>query len=251
MFDLEAYCESRREIVDAALDDVLPAGRSRPARLHQAMRYGVLSGGKRIRPTLCMAAAEALGASGKLALLPGLATELLHAYTLMHDDLPCMDNDLWRRGKPTVHMAFGEACALLAGDALQALAFEVLARASAPAPYDTGRLVAELAGAAGSRGVVGGQVVDLAAVNASPTPATIDFIHARKTAALFRAAVRMGAMVAGADSAQLAAFTDYAVNLGIAFQIADDLLDATPQAVGVFLHPWSHSMNVLINPYCG
>jgi geranylgeranyl pyrophosphate synthase len=157
---------------------------------------------------------------------PALALELQHTYTLIHDDLPCMDDDRLRRGKPTCHVVFGEANALLAGDALQALAFEIAARAMPGHGADPGILVRELAHAAGSRGVVGGQVEDLALRERAPTPETVAFVHLHKTADLFRAALRMGAMAGGADAGVLGALTEYAVCFGIAFQIADDLLDA-------------------------
>ena len=232
MFDLDFYMKKRRRAIDAVLDREMPAPDRRPTELHRAMRYSVFSGGKRLRPILCMASAEALGGPAESAWRPAAAIELLHAYTLIHDDLPCMDNDQTRRGQPTVHVAFGESCALLAGDALQALAFAVAARTPTPRPAVVADLIGELAQAAGSTGVVGGQVEDLAAVGTAPAPETIDFIHARKTAALFRAAVRMGARVAEADPAQLAALTDYADALGVAFQITDDLLDGTPSSAG-------------------
>lgn len=157
--------------------------------------------------------------------MPAVALELFHTYTLIHDDLPCMDNDAVRRGKPTVHVAFGEANALLAGDALQALAFELVARTTAPPPHHPNQLALELALAAGSRGVVGGQVEDLISANRLPDRITMDFIHLHKTADLFRAAVRMGAVLAGAQSGRLDSLTRYATALGLSFQITDDLLD--------------------------
>lgn len=226
MFDLTTYLTERRIQVEAALDHVLPPATDEPPALHEAMRYAVFSGGKRLRPILSMAAAEACGGRAETGLLPGCAVEILHTYTLVHDDLPCMDDDATRRGKPTVHIAFGETNAVLAGDALQAFAFELLGRVPPASPWTTGALVSELASAAGSHGVVGGQVADLSVPQDSPTPEQIDFIHLHKTADLFRAAVRLGAMAAGGTAEQVEALTCYAINLGLAFQITDDLLDA-------------------------
>jgi len=216
-------------MIDAALDEELPPANERPAVLHRAIRYSVFSGGKRIRPILCMAAAEAVGGKAGDARFPALALELLHTYTLIHDDLPCMDDDDLRRDKPTCHIKFGEANALLAADALQAMAFGVLAKARLPSRYPPTALLTELAQAAGSRGVVGGQVEDLAAVGGRKLhAATVEFIHLHKTADLFRAAVRMGAIAANAGRKELQALTDYGVNVGLAFQITDDILDGGP-----------------------
>ena len=225
MFDLKSYLSRKKQIIDAALDAELPPSRTLPSVLHKAIRYSVFSGGKRIRPVLCMASAEAVGGKAAEALFPSLALELLHTYTLIHDDLPCMDDDDLRRGKPTCHVAFGEANALLAGDALQALAFGLLARARVPPPYPGNQFVAELAQAAGSCGVVGGQVEDLAAGGAKPTAAVMRRIHLRKTATLFRAAARMGAIAGHAGQKELEALTDYGTCVGLAFQITDDILD--------------------------
>ena len=206
--------------IEVALGRALPPETRRPAVLHKAMRYSVMSGGKRLRPLLCLAAADAVGGDIRQALKPAVAVELFHTYTLVHDDLPCMDDDDFRRGRPTAHRVFGEANALLAGDALQALAFEVLAGAR---PAD--RLVLELARAAGSAGVVGGQVEDLAADPEKVDEATVRYIHQHKTADLFGAAVRMGALAGGAPTADLKALAGYARCLGLAFQIVDDVLD--------------------------
>jgi geranylgeranyl diphosphate synthase, type II len=228
MFDLKSHFTARRKLVESALDAAMPPANTPPAIIHKAMRYSVFSGGKRIRPIICLGAAEAIGVRARDAILPAAALELLHTYTLIHDDLPCMDDDDLRRGKPTCHVVFGEANAVLAGDALQALAFEIIAAAQTPKRYRHDMLVAELARAAGSRGVVGGQVEDLAFDNRKPTAKSIEFIHLHKTACLFRAAARMGAIAANATASQLRALTAYGVNLGMAFQIADDLLDAPP-----------------------
>ena len=225
MFDFLSYWDRRKRSIDAALDTEIPSASERPAVLHKAIRYSVFSGGKRIRPILCLAAAEAAGGKAKDALFPALALELLHTYTLIHDDLPCMDDDDLRRGKPTCHVKFGEANALLAADALQAMAFGILAKARVPSRYPATALLTELARAAGSRGVVGGQVEDLAAAGKTLDAATIEYIHLHKTADLFRAAARMGALAANAGKRELHALTDYGVNVGLAFQITDDILD--------------------------
>lgn len=227
MFNLAAYLRKQTAAVDTALDRVLPGEDVPPQPLHAAMRYSVFSGGKRLRPILCLAAAEVRETAAPAAMDAAVAVELLHTYTLIHDDLPCMDDDDLRRGKPTCHIAFGEAHAVLAGDALQALAFERAAAASRATRGDDGSMVMELARAAGSRGVVGGQVADLVAQTAGSDDADMDFIHLHKTADLFRAAVRMGALAGHASPAQLDALTSYAVHLGLAFQITDDLIDAS------------------------
>ena len=227
MFDLTAYLHARRRAIESVLNSVLPLETEPPQTLHRAMRYAVLEGGKRLRPILCMAAAEAVGGRTEAAALPGAAVEMLHAYTLIHDDLPCMDDDSERRGRPSCHIAFGEANAVLAGNALQSLAFEVLAGAIVERGCKAVRLVRELAAAAGARGVVGGQAVDIEAAQAEHAPAadTLDFIHRRKTAALFRAALRIGAIAAGAAESVIEKLGLYGENLGLAFQIIDDLLD--------------------------
>jgi len=191
------------------------------------MRYAVTGGGKRLRPLLCLAAADACRGDLEQALVPGLAVEILHAYTLVHDDLPCMDDDDLRRGKPSCHIAFGESTALLAGDALLTLAFEWTAECAAPEPYPASQFTLELARYAGSAGVIGGQVVDLQAEGKAPDAETLSFIHTHKTADLITAALRMGAISAGASPAALAAITQYGQDLGLAFQITDDILDET------------------------
>jgi len=228
MFDLTDYLNRHRARVETFLLARLPRENARPARLHRAMRYSVLAGGKRIRPILAIAAAQACGGPDDPALAAGAAVELLHTYTLIHDDLPCMDNDVLRRGKPTCHVAFGEANALLAGDALQALAFEWLA--GLPAAADPVRLVRVLAEAAGSLGVVGGQVEDLQAEGAPPSAKRLRFIHQRKTAVLIEAATRLGAIAAGAAEADIRRVGRYGRHLGLAFQAADDILNATASA---------------------
>jgi geranylgeranyl diphosphate synthase type II len=218
-------------LVEAALEAALPPADAPPARLHAAMRHLVFPGGKRLRPALALAGARAVGAAPERALPLAAAVELVHTYSLVHDDLPCMDDDAERRGRPAVHVAFGEATAVLAGDALLALAFEVLARAPASeAAAAQGRLaaLAELARAAGSRELVGGQSEDLArgAGGAAADAALLESIHRRKTAALIAAAVAGGALLGGADAAAVEGLRRFGLAVGVAFQIADDLLDA-------------------------
>jgi len=220
--DLDAYLRDCRQTVEAELDRVLPPANEAPALLHEAMRYSVFAGGKRIRPVFAIAAAECLGGSRQAALPAAAAVELLHTYTLIHDDLPCMDDDDFRRGRPSCHKAFGEANALLAGDALLTLALET----AASSPVAPGAIVRALASAAGSRGVVGGQVADLAATGQHPDEATMRFIHEHKTADLFRAAIEMGALSASADADALTALSAFGRACGLAFQMVDDLLDA-------------------------
>ncbi len=227
MFDLKSYLASQRQRVDHFLDERLPLASTRPSILHEAMRYCIFGEAKRIRPILCMAAAEAVGGSADRALQPGAAIELLHTYTLIHDDLPAMDDDALRRGRPTCHIKFGEANAILAGDALLTLAFEWLADCPAPPPHVSGALARELAAAAGSQGVIGGQVEDIAAEGKAPDADLVAYIHLHKTADLLRAAVRMGAIATGGSPQHVNALGQYGEHIGIAFQIADDLLNAT------------------------
>ena len=210
--------------VEARLEAALPSADDSPQGLHQAMRHAVLGGGKRLRPMLVYAAGEALGADQSLLDAPAAAVELVHAFSLVHDDLPAMDDDDLRRGRPTVHVAFDEATAILAGDALQALAFSVLAEADAGPALRVGWLQA-LAEATGARGMCGGQALDMAATGATLALDQLERLHALKTGALIRSAVRMGALAGGADAAMLARLDDYASALGLAFQIRDDILD--------------------------
>lgn len=230
MLDLKQYLAERRSVIEDALDARMPPETTRPQVLHKAMRYSVFAGGKRIRPILCLAAAEALGVPYAAALVPAIAIEALHTYTLIHDDLPCMDDDTLRRGKPTCHVAFGEANAVLAGDALLTLAFEWLAEAQAPPPYPPNQLAVELARAAGSRGVIAGQVEDLAAEGGDLSPENLAYIHSHKTAELIRASVRMGAIAGGAAAEALDALSGFGEDLGLAFQVQDDILNATGTA---------------------
>ena len=214
--------------VEAALSDWVPL--SAPAGLGEAMRYAVLDGGKRLRPLLTLAAARAVAGAVDVpaALRSACAVELIHAYSLVHDDMPCMDNDVLRRGKPTVHVAYGEAQALLAGDALQALAFELLTpEDGSVAPAVQARLCAALARAAGHHGMAGGQAIDLAHVGMAMTEAALRDMHRRKTGAMLEVSVHMGALSAGADGPTLACLQRYAQAIGLAFQVVDDILDVT------------------------
>lgn len=224
-FALETYLADRKHAVEEHLFDSLPAAGTRPAILAEAMRHAVVSGGKRLRPVLCLAAAEAAGGSAADARCAATAVELLHTYTLVHDDLPSMDNDLLRRGQPTVHARYGEALAVLTGDALQTLAFEVLANSPERRAGTVARLVKELAAAAGAAGVIAGQVEDIRFA-AAPTRAVIDFVFQHKTADLFKAACRLGAIAGGGDDTAVDRLARFADGLGFAFQIVDDLLDA-------------------------
>ncbi len=224
--DFKEFLSQCRLLTDAELERALPAETESPSELHRAMRYAVFGGGKRLRPAVCIAAARWGGVPEESALRPAAALELLHTYTLIHDDLPCMDDDDLRRGRATVHIAFSEALALLAGDALLTLAFEWLAGGEVSDPC-AARQVRELAAAAGSRGVVGGQVDDLAAEGRPAAWSEVVSIHARKTAALFRAAAVLGGIAANADASGLQALSVYGFELGMAFQVADDLLNVT------------------------
>ena len=214
-----------RARVDAALAAALPDPAHAPRRLHAAMQYAATDGGKRMRPLLVYAAGTAFGADIATLDAPAVAVELIHAYSLVHDDLPAMDDDALRRGKPTVHIAFDEATAILAGDALQSLAFDLLAHAPIPADARVAML-AELARAAGAHGMCGGQALDIDATGGAPIGIdALQRLHAMKTGALLRASVRLGAIAAGADAETRAHLDTFADALGLAFQVRDDLLD--------------------------
>ena len=217
---------------EQALDRSLPPAEHSPTELHRAMRYAVLGGGKRLRPLLVYAAAHALGEDGAQLDTAACAVELIHAYSLVHDDLPAMDNDALRRGRPTCHIVFGEAMAILAGDALQALAFALLAGQPADATEAVTRMamLRALGQACGAEGMAGGQALDLAAVGRPLTLAELEHMHACKTGALIRASVQLGALAAGADAATLQALDDYAHAVGLAFQVRDDILDVQGEA---------------------
>lgn len=217
--DLKDYLERKRKIVDQALDKYLPKEKDEPKIIHKAMRYSVFAGGKRLRPILSMASFELVGGKGNSILPVACALELIHAYSLIHDDLPCMDDDDLRRGKPTSHKVFGEGMAVLAGDALHALAFEVLLRAK--------RLdvISEVANAIGTFGMIGGQVADLEAEGEKVSLSQVNFIHTHKTAALIKLSIRAGALLGEASSEELDALSRYGEKIGLAFQITDDILD--------------------------
>jgi geranylgeranyl diphosphate synthase type II len=225
--DLKGYLETRKTLVDAALDRVLPPETAEPTRVHQAMRYSVLAPGKRLRPILVIAGAEAVGGRAETVLDTACALELIHAYSLIHDDLPAMDDDDYRRGRLTNHKVFGEALAILAGDALLTLAFRLVAAnaAAAAEPAVVARVVSEIADAAGTDGMVGGQVVDIESEGKAISAEMLDYIHLRKTAALIRASLRVGALLVGGSTAQVEAISRAGRSLGLAFQIVDDILD--------------------------
>ncbi len=225
---LHQYLNEIRRQVDEELERLLPGAQEYPPSIHQAMRHSVFAGGKRLRPILCLESGRLFQGEEKSLVPLGCALELIHTYSLIHDDLPALDNDDLRRGKPTCHRVYGEATAILAGDALLTLAFEVL---SAPGLLPEGRsprIIHELAHAIGTRGgMVGGQVVDLEAAGRQTDAATLQYIHSAKTGAFIRAAVRCGALGANAPEEDLARLTVYGAKIGLAFQIADDLLDVT------------------------
>jgi len=225
--DLKSYLTSRTKLIDRALDRFLPRATVKPGTIHKAMRYSLFAGGKRLRPALTLAAAEACGGDMEGALPAACAVECIHTYSLIHDDLPCMDDDDLRRGRPTSHKVFGEGVAVLAGDALLTIAFEILAQAAETSRYKMPPLIRELAGASGSQWLIGGQVADLEGEGKKISPADLRYIHENKTAALIASSVRLGAMSANATAKQLAHLTDFGQSLGLAFQVIDDILDVT------------------------
>jgi len=230
--NLGAYLDRRRAEVDTILETILPRPEGPAARLVETMRYAVFSGGKRLRPVLAVAACEAFGGRVEDVLAPAAALELIHTYSLIHDDLPAMDDDDLRRGRPTAHKAFGEAEAILAGDALLTLAFEVLATlpsGGVPAARRA-EAVALIARRAGHSGMVGGQLADLEAERKPPVEAPLQWIHQHKTGALIAASVELGALHAGATAEDRAAMARYGDAVGLAFQITDDVLDRTASA---------------------
>jgi geranylgeranyl diphosphate synthase type II len=227
IFDLNGFLASRTEQVNRALDTFLPAEKTKPTTIHKAMRYSLFAGGKRTRPAVLLAAAAACGGREADALPLACAVECIHTYSLIHDDLPAMDNDDFRRGKPTNHKVFGEGIAILAGDALLTQAFEIAAQAKAWPRYSHADLVLEIAKAAGSLQLVGGQVADLEGENKKLTVAELRYIHERKTSALLCCSVRLGGMSANCTPGQLQALTDFGYNVGLAFQVIDDILDVT------------------------
>lgn len=254
-FDFPHWADTQCQQVEQALADWVGIGA--PAGLGDAMRYAVLDGGKRLRPLLALAAAQAVGGNAAAALRAACAVELIHAYSLVHDDMPCMDNDVLRRGKPTVHIAFGQAQALLAGDALQAQAFELLTPDVADAPDVAGvpgvadaipaamqaNLCRILARAAGAQGMAGGQAIDLASVGQPLTEAQLRRMHRLKTGALLEASVLLGAACGQANAQTLAALHAYAQALGLAFQVVDDVLDVLADAATLGKTPGKDAAN--------
>jgi geranylgeranyl diphosphate synthase type II len=225
--DLKQYLKATAAEVDAALDHFLPKEKDRPSTIHAAMRYSVFAGGKRLRPILCLAAAEACGGEAAHAMPAACATELMHTYSLVHDDLPAMDDDDLRRGRPTCHKVYGEGMAVLCGDALLTEAFIVVAQTEPSKRYGARDYVLELAVTGGSKKLIGGQVMDLEGEGKKLTKKDLIRIHEAKTAALLTSSLRLGAMAANATPAKLQAVTDFGYALGLAFQVIDDILDVT------------------------
>ncbi|MGQ0810541.1 MAG: polyprenyl synthetase family protein [Nitrospiraceae bacterium] len=228
--DIGQYLEQKRGEVDRFLESIIPSAQTSPTTLHESMRYSVFAGGKRVRPILTIAAAEAVGSCSSSIVAVASSLELIHTYSLIHDDLPAMDNDDYRRGKLTNHKVYGEAMAILAGDALLTMAFDLCSRASLLNGIEPARqiqLIHELAVGSGNLGMVGGQVLDIQAENRDIDLTTLQTIHKHKTGMLIRASVRMGAIAAGASDRQLTHLTGYAEDIGLAFQIADDVLNVT------------------------
>jgi geranylgeranyl diphosphate synthase type II len=228
--DIKAYLARKKDIIDKTLEKLVPSAKTFPPVIHEAMRYSLFAGGKRVRPVLAIAAAEAVGATTADLLPVAGALELIHTYSLIHDDLPAMDDDDLRRGRPTCHKAYGEAIAILAGDGLLTMAFEVLSDPRRMKSIQARTLVSinrEIAVASGVFGMVGGQVVDIQSENKEIDFPTLEYIHTHKTGALIRASVRVGALYAKAGKRQFAALTRYGEMVGLAFQIVDDILDLT------------------------
>ncbi|MDB6029402.1 MAG: Polyprenyl synthetase [Verrucomicrobiales bacterium] len=226
-FNLQSYVGDCTDAVNRALDKFLPKETVAPPTIHKAMRYSIFAGGKRMRPALCLAAAEACGGKQVDAMPLACAVECIHTYSLIHDDLPAMDNDDFRRGKPTNHKVFGEGIAVLAGDALLTQAFEIAALSKSWPRYSHRELVLEIAKASGSLQLIAGQVADLEGEGKKVSEAQLKYIHERKTSALLCCSVRLGGMSANCTPPQLKALTDFGYNVGLAFQVIDDILDVT------------------------
>jgi geranylgeranyl diphosphate synthase type II len=226
-FDLQTYLSRCTDLINNALDRFLPRASVRPATIHQAMRYSLFAGGKRMRPALCLAAATACGGSEENGLPLACAVECVHTYSLIHDDLPAMDNDDYRRGKLTNHKVFGEGIAILAGDALLTQAFEIVAQWRGAPRYSHRQIILEIARASGSLQLIAGQVADLEGEGKKLTAAQLEYIHERKTSALLCCSARLGGMSANCTATRLQALTDFGYNVGLAFQIIDDILDVT------------------------
>ena len=225
--DLKRYLTARQREVDRALDRFLPTASTKPTTIHKAMRYSLFAGGKRLRPILCLAAAETCGGLTTNALPLACALECIHTYSLIHDDLPSMDNDDFRRGRPTCHKVFGDGIAVLAGDALLTIAFEIAAQVETRPRYDMRAILREIAVSAGSCKLIAGQVADLEGEGKTISRAQLRYIHENKTAALLTTSLRLGAMSANATPPQLTAISDFGYALGLAFQVIDDILDVT------------------------
>lgn len=226
MTPLREFLAEQQNLIDAALDRLTPTETTEPATIHKAVRYSLFAGGKRIRPILCLQAAAAVCDGAPSSVETACSLEMIHTYSLIHDDLPALDNDDYRRGKPTCHKVFGEAMAILAGDALFTLAIQTLSAIEELAPERRVRLIRELSFASGTvDGMIGGQVADIEGERQTPTAELLDRIHRAKTGALLQASVRMGGICAGASDAQLAALSRYGEHAGLAFQIVDDVLD--------------------------
>jgi len=236
--DLKSYLKDMQELVDKYLDKYLPDTSELPRSIHESMRYSVFAGGKRVRPILLLAACEAVGGEIRTAMPAACAMEMIHTYSLIHDDLPAMDNDDFRRGKPTNHKVFGEACAILAGDALLTEAFILLSNpdlSKGIPPATLLEVIHEIGVCAGSRGMIGGQVVDMESEGRKEIDlATVQYIHTHKTGALIKAALKCGALIGGGDAGMVNAVTRYGEAVGLAFQIADDILDieGTTEQIG-------------------
>ncbi len=229
--DAKEFLASCRSLIDSELDRLIPKESAEPERVHSAIRWSLFAGGKRFRPGLLLATGRTFGADHDHLLRTACALEMIHTYSLIHDDLPAMDNDKLRRGRPTCHVKFDDATAILAGDALQALAFQTIAEDERLSSALRVQLIAEISRAAGTPdGMVAGQAHDLDAESRDVSGSELELIHHRKTGALIRAAARCGAIIAGAGSRELEAVTEYAINLGLQFQITDDLLDVTATA---------------------
>ena len=233
--NLSEYLAREQQRIEREMERLVPSETTPPATIHRAMRYSLFAGGKRIRPILCLAAAEAIADAAPGAETAACSLEFIHTYSLIHDDLPALDNDDYRRGKLTCHKVFGDAMAILAGDALLTLAFETLAKMDAVPAERKIRIIAELATASGTvGGMIGGQVADIEGEGQAPDAQLLESIHRAKTGALLKASVRMGAIYAGADAGQLQAISDFGEHIGLAFQIVDDILDVeeSSQALG-------------------
>jgi len=226
-FNLQNFLAAKTAAVNQSLDHFLPSEKCKPATIHRAMRYSLFAGGKRIRPALCLAAAEACGGKESDAIPLACAVECIHTYSLIHDDLPAMDDDDYRRGKLTNHKVFGEGIAVLAGDALLTAAFELAAKSKGWPRYGHQKIILELASASGSLQLIAGQVADLEGEGKKISASELRYIHERKTSALLCCSVRLGGMSANCTKAQLKALTDFGYHVGLAFQVIDDILDVT------------------------